>query len=291
MQLNNQVVDTPPRPAASVVLLRDGAHGLEVFLLKRHSDSEVLGGLYVFPGGKLDDDDSAADTLQRLDTPVPALHQALGEPELDAQSAAGFFVAACRETFEESGVLFALSADAARAEEAATLMRGGLKFAQIIERLDLTIAASRIAPWSRWVTPRKPSLMNRRFDVRFFAAAVPGDQVAAHDNHETTESVWLTPRAALEQYWDGQIGMAPPQLMSLAELSRHATAAEVLDPARRRWPRLILPNSFEQEEQRVLVYPGDERHDTKERMMPGPTRLIHRNNRFEPVNGFEGFFA
>jgi 8-oxo-dGTP pyrophosphatase MutT (NUDIX family) len=291
MQLNHQEIDTPPRPAASVVLLRDSPRGLEVFLLKRHGDSDVLGGLYVFPGGKLDREDAAASTLQRLDTPVPALHQVLGEPELEAATAAAFFVAACRETFEESGVLFTRGADGAQAREATALMRGGLTFAQIIERLDLTITASRIAPWSRWVTPRKPSLMNRRFDVRFFAAAVPGDQVAAHDNHETTESVWLTPRAALEQYWDGQIGMAPPQLMSLAELSRHATAAQVLDPARRRWPRLILPNSFEHEEQRVLVYPGDERHESKERMMPGPTRLIHRNNRFEPLSGFEGFFA
>ncbi|MDB5805834.1 MAG: hydrolase [Betaproteobacteria bacterium] len=291
MQLNHQEIDTPPRPAASVVLLRDGPRGLEVFLLKRHGDSDVLGGLYVFPGGKLDRDDSAAPTLQRLDTPVAALHQALGEPELEEHIAAGFFVAACRETFEESGVLFTQGADAVQAKEAAALMHGGLDFAQIIQRLDLTITASRIAPWSRWVTPRKPSLMNRRFDVRFFAAAVPGDQAASHDNYETTESVWLTPRAALEQYWDGQIGMAPPQLMSLAELSRHATAAEVLDPARRRWPRVILPNSFEHEEQRVLVYPGDERHETRERMMPGPTRLIHRNNRFEPLSGFEGFFA
>src|SRR5580698_4366859 len=115
MQLNNQVVDTPPRPAASVVLLRDGANGLEVFLLKRHGDSDVLGGLYVFPGGKLDREDSAMTTLERLDMPVPALHQALGEPELEPPVAAGSFVAACRETFEESGVLFTRGANAAQA--------------------------------------------------------------------------------------------------------------------------------------------------------------------------------
>lgn len=291
MQLNHQVVDTPPRPAASVVLLRDGAQGLEVFLLKRHGDSDVLGGMYVFPGGKLDKEDSAATMLVQIDTPVPVLHQALGEPELDPAIAAGFFVAACRETFEESGVLFAEGASAARAEEAAALARDGLSFAQLLTRLNLKAAVSRITPWSRWVTPHRPSLMNKRFDVRFFAAVVPADQVAAHDNHETTDSVWLPPRAAIEQYWEGKIGLAPPQLMSLAELSRHATAAEVIDPARRRWPRVILPGSFEQESARVLVYPGDERHDVRERMMPGPTRLIHRNNRFEPMEGFEGFFA
>lgn len=291
MQLNNQVVDTPPRPAASVVLLRDGEAGLEIFLLKRHGDSDVLGGMYVFPGGKLDKEDSDPQTLGQIDLPVDALHRSLGEPDLDKQTAAGFFVAACRETFEESGVLFARGAGAKEADEAVALRREGLSFSQILKCMNLTAGVSNIAPWSRWVTPRRPSLMNKRFDVRFFAAVVPQDQVAAHDNYETTESVWLPPRTALQQYWDGQIGLAPPQLMSLAELARHRTAAEVIDPARRRWPRVILPNSTGPVEARILLYPGDAEHDVKERMMPGPTRLIHRNNRFEPPEGFEGFFA
>ena len=291
MQLNHVVVDTPPRDAASVVLLRDGAAGLEVFLLKRHGMSDVLGGMYVFPGGKLDPEDADPGTLRRLDMPVQALHAALGEPDLDEQIAAAFFVAACRETFEESGVLLARGADSARAAAATALSRGGAGFAAVLERFDLTLACSRVTPWSRWVTPRVPSLMNKRFDVRFFAAVVPRDQVATHDNHEATESVWLTPRAALEQYWAGRIGIAPPQLMSLVELAHHASAAEVLDPARRCWPRVIEPESFEREATRVTAYPGDARHARGERVMPGPTRLIYRNQRFEPFGGFEEFFA
>jgi len=289
--LNYEVVDTPPRAAASVVLLRDGPAGLEVFLLKRHGMSDVLGGMYVFPGGKLDREDSEADTLRHLDMPVPALHAALGEPELDESSAAGFFVAACRETFEESGVLLARGVDASRAAAATALSRDGVGFAELLERMGLVLSCSRVVPWSRWITPRVPSLMNKRFDVRFFAAVVPRDQIAAHDNREATESLWLSPRAAIEQYWEGRIGIAPPQLMSLAELSRHGSCAEVLDPARRLWPRVIQPESVEMESGRVTAYPGDEFHVLKERVMPGPLRLVFRNKRFEPPGGYEEFFA
>jgi hypothetical protein len=72
-----------------------------------------------------------------------------------------------------------------------------------------------------------------RFDTRFFVAQAPADQTALHDNEETTDSVWLAPRAALEQYRDGRIDLAPPQIMSLAHLARHASVASVLDAARR----------------------------------------------------------
>lgn len=290
--LNYDVVDTPPRAAASVVLLRDGPQGLEVFLLRRHGMSEVLGGMYVFPGGKLDREDADPDTLRHLDMPPDALHAALGEPDLDEATAAGFFVAACRETFEESGVLLARGVDASVAAAATALSREGYGFAELLGRLGLVLSCTRVTPWSRWITPRVPSLMNKRFDVRFFAAVVPRDQVAVHDNREATESVWLTPRAAIEQYWSGQIGIAPPQLMSLVELARHTCVAEVVDPARRLWPRVVQPESVELETGGVTAYPGDEFHELKVRVMPGPLRLVFRNKRFEPPGGgFEEFFA
>lgn len=291
MELNNNEVNTPPRDAASVVLLRDSAAGLEVFLLKRHDDSNVLGGMYVFPGGKLEREDSEDDTLRHLDLAPGDLYAALAEPELEVETAAGFFVAACRETFEESGVLLAAEASAAHAAAATALSREGRGFAELLERLGLTLAVSRITPWSRWVTPRVPSFMNRRFDVRFFAAVVPLDQMATHDNRETTQSIWLSPRAALEQYWAGEISIAPPQLMSLAELARHDKAGDVLAPAKRRWPRVVRPEPFEFEGARALAYPGDALHPLPDRVMPGPSRLVFRNQRFEPPGGFDEFFS
>ena len=112
MELNFEPVTTPPRPAATVVMLRDGDSGLEVFLLKRHGLSDVLGGAYVFPGGKVDRFDAELDMDAHLDQPPQALHAALNEPALDALTAAGLYVAALREAFEECGVRFAQGATA-----------------------------------------------------------------------------------------------------------------------------------------------------------------------------------
>jgi 8-oxo-dGTP pyrophosphatase MutT (NUDIX family) len=290
MELNHEEVTAPPRPAATVVLLREGDAGLEVFMLKRHGLSDVLGGAYVFPGGKLDREDTEASTLRHLDVAPDRLHGELGEPELDPLSAAGLFVAALRETFEEAGLLFAAGAAAAHAEDATRLSREGLSFAEILERLDMPLAASRIAPWSRWITPRVPSVMNKRFDTRFFVAAVPEGMEARHDDHEATESLWLSPRGVLESYWRREVELAPPQIQSLAHLCRHATVEQVLAEARSRRPPLIQPEPFQVEGERVIAYPGDERHPVRERALPGPTRLVHRNGRFEPLGGFEEFF-
>jgi len=130
-----------------------------------------------------------------------------------------------------------------------------------------------------------PSVTNKRFDTRFFLARAPTDQIAAHDNHETTESVWLAPREALTRYWAGQIELAPPQIMSLSHLNRYDSAASALAAARSQKPPTIQPEPFDQEGMRVICYPGDERHSMPERALPGPTRLHFRNRRFEPVGG------
>src|SRR6478609_12170520 len=103
MQLQTDPIATPAAPSATVVMLRDGAQGLEVFLLKRHGLSDVLGGAYVFPGGKVDRED--AEWLDRLDEPPASLHGRLGEPELSVDDAATLYVAAVREAFEETGAL------------------------------------------------------------------------------------------------------------------------------------------------------------------------------------------
>ena len=80
MQITSQIVDTPPRDAATVLVLREGSLGLEVLLLKRHTDSKDLGGAFVFPGGKRDEADASPSALNSLDQPISALHAQLGEP-------------------------------------------------------------------------------------------------------------------------------------------------------------------------------------------------------------------
>ena len=288
MELNSEVPTAPPRDAATVVLLRDSPRGLEVFLVKRHGLSDVLGGAYVFPGGKLDTSDALLDPQAHLDQDPTQLHAALGEPETTVHIAAGLYVAALREAFEESRVLFSQDPATARA---ALLHDKTKPFNALLAELQVRLQTRHVLPWSRWITPRMPSVTNKRFDTRFFVAAVPHEQEATHDNHEATESIWLPPRAALEQYWNRQIELAPPQIMSLAHLARHSSVASVMDAARATTPPLVLPEAFDEGGTRVLCYPGDQSHSVARRALPGVTRLLYKNKRFEPVEGFEALFA
>lgn len=290
MELNSQTVSTPPRAAATVVVLRDAKHGLEVLLIQRHSQSDVLGGAYVFPGGKVDDADARADALGLLDQAPAALHQRLGEPGLSAVEAAAIFVAAAREAFEESGILLTYDASAEQLKWAREKLRAGNSFATVMAETGLRLASNALLPWSRWITPKVSSVMNKRFDTRFFVTAMPSQQMARHDDHEATACVWLTPRTALARYWANQIELAPPQIMSLVALAGHCDVSSVLKAAVSQPPPLVAPEPFEENGTRITCYPGDPRHSAPLRVLPGPTRLIYRNRRFEPEQGFNAFF-
>jgi 8-oxo-dGTP pyrophosphatase MutT (NUDIX family) len=292
MDLNQEVVETPPRAAATVVLVRDNAPGLETFLVRRHGLSDVHAGAHVFPGGKVDRHDLSADSRSLFAQPSTDLPNHLNEADIDPDTAASLYLAAIRETFEESGVLLARDARAEHAMQAMALIRDeGLRFDQALSRLNLQLDASELLPWSRWITPRVPTGTNKRFDTRFFIATLPDGQTALHDNLEATESIWLRPRDALQQYWDGAINLAPPQIMTLAHLSHYPTVATLRAGLRGRLPPLIAPEPFYVEGMRVVCYPGDERHSILVRAMPGPTRLAFRNRRFEPPGGFDDLFS
>ncbi len=293
MELNSEIPSAPPRDAATVVILRDSAHGPEVFLVKRHGLSDVLGGAYVFPGGKMDAADSAPGHHAYLDQSPQQLHAALGEPDTAPAIACGLFIAALRETYEEAGVLFAQNAHngppAAAPASAATAT--GSDFHQRLKSGRLRLQTLAVHPWSRWITPRMPSVTNKRFDTRFFISVMPAGQHAAHDDFEATESAWLRPRQALEQYWEREIELAPPQIMSLAHLSRYQTAAQALQAARASVPPVIMPEAYHENDERVICYPGHARHPVAQRALPGPLQLFWRNKRFEPAEGFEALFA
>lgn len=288
MQLHSPTAEAQPRAAATVVMLRDTAAGLEVFLVKRHGQSDVLGGAHVFPGGKVDPEDAELDPALHLDCELALLHRQLGEPELDAGQAAALYVAAMREAFEETGVLFAHDCGPAQAAQAWTLLREGLAFDEVLATLRLRLCASQLLPWSRWITPVSRSVMGKRFDTRFFLAPVPAGQQARHDEREAVDSAWFTPALALRAYWDGQLALAPPQIMSLAHLAhlaRHASVEAALAQARSRRPPVIQPEPLDEDGERWVCYPGDERHPVRERALPGPTRLRYRDGRFEPAGG------
>ncbi len=299
MQLNSEIITTPPRASATVVLLRDDPQkGLQVFLLRRHTASAVLGGVFVFPGGKLDDADCEPDLHAYLDASPQLLHSALGEPNLSTTTAAGLYVAAVREVLEECGVLYARSSpmttacdvhDAGQRQHWQHALHEGLSFIEVLQGAGLRVDTQHLAPWSRWITPIQPSVTNKRFDTRFFVAVLPQGQHPIHDNVEAIDSVWLTPMDALHRYWAGEVPLAPPQIMTLVSLLPYSHTREVLAAAKAQMPPVVLPEAFDEDGLRNLCYPGDPRHSVTQRAMPGPTRLRFVAGRFEPIGGFEEF--
>lgn len=285
MQLNHDVVTTTPRPAATVVMLRQ-APELEVFMLKRHVDSAVLGGAYVFPGGKVDAADADAPP-SLFDQPTDQLHQALGEPELTHGQAAGLYVAALREAFEECGVLLAQPFSLDVSQHVRASIAEGQSFAQALQTAGVQLQTRRLQPWTRWITSIMPSLTNKRFDTRFFVTALQTQHTAVHDNVEATESLWINPRKALQDYWDGKLYLAPPQIMSLAHLARHTSVQSVLEEAASRPPPAVMSAPHTIEGERMMAYPGDPMHPQPKRLIPGPLRLYFRNQRFEPEGGLD----
>jgi 8-oxo-dGTP pyrophosphatase MutT (NUDIX family) len=286
MELNTDIITTPPLDSASVVLLRDSAQGMQVLLLRRHQASNVLGGAYVFPGGKLDPEDQDPDLLSQLSQDAATLHQRLAEPELNPQRAAGLFVAAIREAFEECRILLGQTgADTPDLQALQNALASGQSWSQAFQNGSLQLHTDALVPWTRWITPRQASVTSKRFDTRFFITRVPEGQTAEHDNHETTETLWTTPREALIRYWDYQIELAPPQIMGLVQLARHPNTHSALAEAQSRQPPVVQPEPFDQDGIRTICYPGDPRHSVAQAVFPGPTRLLFKNKRFEPELG------
>ena len=291
----SEVSDRPPRASASVLLLREGCDGLQVLLLRRHPGTEVLGGYYVFPGGKLDAADCTPDWLPVLDQPEVDFARQLNEPHTPSAQARGLHLAALRELHEEAGVLLAAPAEGPRGRwpplDLQKRLQPGQPWLEALRAHGLQAHTAALRPWSRWITPRSPVVGTARFDTRFFLALLPPGQQAQPDQREAVEALWLAPREALQRHWAHELELIAPQLMALAELARFDSAAAAWQQALARRAPCIEPAPFAEGALRGLCYPGDPCHPQPERLLPGPTRLRVLGRRFEPVDGFEGWFA
>jgi 8-oxo-dGTP pyrophosphatase MutT (NUDIX family) len=238
--LSGAVTQATIPTAATVLLLRETDAGLQVLMTQRAAGLSFMAGLWVFPGGRMEDADrSAAIVARTAASRLDDIHRrmlALDGRPIPRDTAVALHVAACRETFEESGVMLArprLGSStfddaqvgrlaAHRASHATTAA-----FERLLETEDLLLDLDRLVYWSHWITP---SLEKKRFDTRFFAVQVPAGQVASVDRSELTQHAWFTELEIRERLRSGDIKVAPPTLATLQDLWRSHAVHGGLEP-------------------------------------------------------------
>lgn len=211
--LHAQREPAPTRPAATVLLLRDGVDGLEVLMTRRSTTASFAPGAYVFPGGGIDAADAQAQPQARRRPTQSELHLTQA-------------IAAIRESFEELGILLARRADGTHAD--ASDMARLDRQAPLVEQCrshGLTLAADEVFVLAHWITDRD---LPRRFDVPFLVARMPANQTPVADDSEQFDPVWVRPADALARHRDGHFFMIFPTLRTLERLLHYPDVAAVL---------------------------------------------------------------
>jgi len=228
------VVD--PKPAATVVLMRDAESSLQVLLLKRHRSSGFVPGAYVFPGGRIDEADADEALAQQCQVPsrgnVPA----------------SYWFGAVREVFEETGVLLARTPVGEWAPDASSsvrmeewrlqLMGNSAHLADVLKAEGLQVVLDDVVYFAHWITPR---VEPRRYDTRFFAAALPPGCSVRPDEREMVDAQWVSPAEALTRFEAGKLPMVFPTVRTLQDLAGFASVEEALDQLRTRTVEPIEP--------------------------------------------------
>ncbi len=248
-----------PKDAATVVLLRDTSAGIEAFLLRRVVGMAFAGGMSVFPGGGVDRRDADADIAWA----GPPAEWWASKFACSVPLARSLVCAAVRETFEESGVLLAgPSADSVVSDTGPysgarkSLVDREFSFAEFLADTGLVLRADLLRPWANWVTPAEEP---RRYDTKFFIAALPEGQRADGSTSEADHAEWRRPTDAIDLWKAGERGLLPPTWMTLTELDEQATVADAM--ATDRTISKIIPKVIR--EGRILrpVLPGDPAYD------------------------------
>jgi 8-oxo-dGTP pyrophosphatase MutT (NUDIX family) len=247
-----------PRHASTVVLLRDGERGLEAYLLRRTRTMSFAAGMYVFPGGSVDPRDESL-SADRWAGRHPADWAAI--LTADERLATALVCAAVRETFEESGVLLAGgSADDVVADttgddwesDRQALVDRTTSFADVLARRGLVLRADLLRPWAHWITPE---VEPKRYDTRFFVAALPEGQRTRDVGGEADRVAWMRPDEALAAHAHGDVGLMPPTAFTLAELTAFETVGDVLAAGDARDVQPVLPKVVlgDDDEARLLL--------------------------------------
>ena len=227
------------RDASTVVLLRDGASSLEVLLMQRHTKSGFMGGAYVFPGGKVDDADCfLPDTNES--TYISALERLDNTPGTSPSLARkmGFLVAACREVYEESGLVLGADLIPRIVQESHSESSESRSFTELLIEVDMFKAIGSLNYFAHWVTP---SFEKKRFDTRFFVARAPENQKEHGDSREVTDLSWMPILDALKRQSQNEIMLPPPTLKILEDLSVFEKVDDVIECTRRCEVQALMP--------------------------------------------------
>jgi 8-oxo-dGTP pyrophosphatase MutT (NUDIX family) len=249
-----------------MLLLREGANGMEVLMVVRHHEIDFASGALVFPGGKL----ARGDQEERVRI------RCTGIDGLSAEQLA-LRVGAIRETFEESGILLARARGASslisaeRATELGWRYRkpldcGDIGIADMLEAEDLVLACEELVHFAHWITP---DLLPKRFDTHFYLAAAPAEQRAVHDGVEMVDSEWLRPADALVQADSGVRTLVPATRLNLQKLARSTNVAQAFAMAREQIVVTVSPKTVVRPEGRFLQIPAEAGYDITEFAIPG----------------------
>ncbi len=219
-------------------------------MVQRHSKSGFMPSAWVFPGGRVDEQDALPVSEQ-----VAGGQQAARWMERPLEQARAFLVAGVRETLEESGVWLGQGqvTDEARLKLAA----GDDTFVELMQRVGLSVDLDVLHPWAWWLTPE---IEPKRYDTRFFVAAVSSDAQGRHDEHETVDSGWFELADLLAKVEARELPMAPPTWWTLTELNGFEDVQSVLEASRSRSRRGIMPVIEQEDGDWVLRLPGHQRH-------------------------------
>ncbi len=261
------------RLAATVLLARDGADGLELFMVVRHHQIDFASGALVFPGGSADPADSD-----------PRLRGLSEGADAVADDMFAVMVAAAREAFEECGVLLARRAhggplvDGAEAARMGALYRADLEanklsMADIAVQEGLILALDQLTHFAHWITPPH---MPKRFDTHFFLTPAPNDHLLAHDGHESVDSVWITAANACAEADAGNRTIIFPTRLNVEKVGRSRTVAEAIATARANPVVTVLPASEKVEGGRIMRIPIEAGYGAAELFVEGKPGLAAR---------------
>ena len=255
-------------PAATVLLVRDCGNELEVLMVKR-SKRPPFGNLYVFPGGKIDESDKDLNITNFCN----GLNDEQASTKLGVdEGGLSYWVACVRECFEEVGILLAIKNNGEELDLNGAdnhkfdnyrrmLLENKISLFEICQKENLSLNLNNIEPFSHWITP---DIEIKRFDTRFFIAYIPAKQTERHDGNEITDSVWISPKKALDRSLNGEMPMIMPTISNLQQCLEFDSGQKLLEHQSKLTNDdipSILPKFFKNEGKWVGLLPGDEDYD------------------------------